>query len=149
MVSLTHASNMVVFETLETTAVCSVSLHLQAFGAGLRALGLELGPRRSGEKPHVGPVELPAFRPQPEGDFNTLTGKFKIMMYEANNMTLIFVKKNTTSQDTCADWQVCAHHWRVSFWLANGPIMEWPWVLVKSCCLMLPVICLHFLTNMI
>mmetsp|Transcript_10563 Transcript_10563/g.11604 ORF Transcript_10563/g.11604 Transcript_10563/m.11604 type:complete len:186 (+) Transcript_10563:81-638(+) len=33
----------------------------KAFGAGLRALGLE---------------------PQPEGDFNSLTGKFKIMMYE-------------------------------------------------------------------
>mmetsp|Transcript_8852 Transcript_8852/g.21131 ORF Transcript_8852/g.21131 Transcript_8852/m.21131 type:complete len:745 (-) Transcript_8852:140-2374(-) len=42
------------------------------FGAGLRALGLE---------------------PQPEGDFDTMTGKFKILMYE----------------DTCADWQVCAY----------------------------------------
>lgn len=44
----------------------------KAFGSGLRALGLE---------------------PQPEGDFDSLTGKFKIMMYE----------------DTCADWQVCAY----------------------------------------
>uniref|UniRef100_A0A7S1RFZ4 AMP-dependent synthetase/ligase domain-containing protein n=1 Tax=Alexandrium catenella TaxID=2925 RepID=A0A7S1RFZ4_ALECA len=45
---------------------------VKAFGAGLRALGLE---------------------PQPDGDFDTLEGKFKILMYE----------------DTCADWIVCAH----------------------------------------
>eukprot|EP00439_Symbiodinium_sp_Y106_P063442 s1682_g9.t2 len=42
------------------------------FGAGLRALGLE---------------------PQPDGDFDSMTGKFKILMYE----------------DTCADWQICAY----------------------------------------
>jgi len=44
----------------------------KAFGAGLRALGVE---------------------PQPEGDFEALQGKFKILMYE----------------DTCADWAACAH----------------------------------------
>eukprot|EP00931_Biecheleriopsis_adriatica_P030553 TRINITY_DN18007_c0_g1_i1.p1 TRINITY_DN18007_c0_g1~~TRINITY_DN18007_c0_g1_i1.p1 ORF type:complete len:746 (+),score=178.46 TRINITY_DN18007_c0_g1_i1:83-2320(+) len=43
----------------------------QAFGAGLRALGLE---------------------PQPQGDFDKLEGKFKILMYE----------------ETCADWQICS-----------------------------------------
>ncbi|CAJ1362176.1 unnamed protein product [Effrenium voratum] len=42
------------------------------FGAGLRAMG---------------------FQPQPEGDFDSLSGKFKILMYE----------------ETCADWQVCAY----------------------------------------
>mmetsp|Transcript_46360 Transcript_46360/g.100815 ORF Transcript_46360/g.100815 Transcript_46360/m.100815 type:complete len:745 (-) Transcript_46360:100-2334(-) len=41
------------------------------FGMGLRALGIE---------------------PQPEGDFDDLKGKFKILMYE----------------DTCADWMICA-----------------------------------------
>uniref|UniRef100_A0A7S4VNU1 AMP-dependent synthetase/ligase domain-containing protein n=1 Tax=Alexandrium monilatum TaxID=311494 RepID=A0A7S4VNU1_9DINO len=44
----------------------------KAFGAGLRALGME---------------------PQPEGNFDELEGKFKIMMYE----------------DTCADWALCMH----------------------------------------
>mmetsp|Transcript_101424 Transcript_101424/g.316207 ORF Transcript_101424/g.316207 Transcript_101424/m.316207 type:complete len:751 (+) Transcript_101424:64-2316(+) len=44
----------------------------KAFGAGLRALGME---------------------PQPDGNFDDLEGKFKILMYE----------------DTCADWTVCAH----------------------------------------
>lgn len=43
----------------------------KAFGSGLRALGME---------------------PQPDGDFDALEGKFKILMYE----------------DTCADWMACA-----------------------------------------
>mmetsp|Transcript_8270 Transcript_8270/g.17982 ORF Transcript_8270/g.17982 Transcript_8270/m.17982 type:complete len:749 (-) Transcript_8270:100-2346(-) len=43
----------------------------KAFGSGLRALGVD---------------------PQGQGDFNDLTGKFKILMYE----------------DTCAEWMVCA-----------------------------------------
>ena len=69
-------------------------------------------------------------RPQPEGDFDSLTGKFKIMMYEACVASLeqpsLFVFgpwrlwdnkfeiRQTrplcvlTWQDTCADWQVCA-----------------------------------------
>ena len=45
----------------------------QDFGCGLRALGLECGACQD---------VACASRPQPEGDFNSLKGKFKILMYE-------------------------------------------------------------------
>eukprot|EP00933_Yihiella_yeosuensis_P060658 TRINITY_DN63404_c0_g1_i1.p1 TRINITY_DN63404_c0_g1~~TRINITY_DN63404_c0_g1_i1.p1 ORF type:complete len:749 (-),score=196.52 TRINITY_DN63404_c0_g1_i1:92-2338(-) len=60
-----------VFGTTEWRKYSELESMVKAFGSGLRGLGLS---------------------PQPQGDFDKLTGKFKILMYE----------------DTCADWQVCA-----------------------------------------
>lgn len=59
-----------VFGTTEYRTHAEVQALATAFGSGLRGLGVQ---------------------PQPQGDFDSLTGNFKILMYE----------------DTCADWMVC------------------------------------------
>lgn len=60
-----------VFGPTEWRTYGELEVLAKAFGAGLRELGLT---------------------PQPQGDFDKLTGKFKILMYE----------------ETSAEWQICA-----------------------------------------
>ena len=94
----------------------------QEFGAGLRALGLELAARGARGALAVFRLLCGSPRPQPEGDFDSMTGKFKILMYEAWLLwawAQHFVAGICLLEDTCADWQICALL-RQSFTTASG-----------------------------
>lgn len=60
-----------------------ICVYGQEFGAGLRALGLEFGAQGARRALAVFRLLCDSPRPQPEGDFDSMTGKFKILMYEA------------------------------------------------------------------